>query len=98
MFTLNVVKPQVYFIVNPEGFEGENFENYHVIKCADKGEPCIRRKKKSLCNKDRTDKMKSKHYEEVVGEDSLRLRLAEMQNEGKKICGTCVSMLYADNE
>ncbi|WP_321400798.1 hypothetical protein [Maridesulfovibrio sp.] len=95
---MSKVENQKYFVVEPDGFDGDNFENYHVVECIKKGEECETPKKKSLCGEKRDDCLSIFYYDDVVGENKLRTKLAKMQNDGKKICGKCVASLYADKK
>ena len=92
----------VYVLLKPENMDTVNSQNYHVIEArydADTQELSFPEGMTVIC---RNWEMKSRtrvNPSQIVprNDNNLRLRLAEEQNAGKKICANCAKHFYADD-
>jgi len=69
---------------------------YHLFKCNYINNVCSLKSKKSICQKEELEYSKNKYECIYTCGDikEVRLKLAELANDGYQICGICVSRLY----
>ena len=93
----------VYVLLKPENMDTVNSQNYHVIEAQQDSDT-----KALSYPSGRTVRCGSWEKKSRItiadsqiiprNDNNLRLRLAEEQNAGKKICANCVKHFYADDE
>lgn len=77
----------------------EDVTTYHIYECKTIDYSCnFTSDKKANCGYDyQTKKLNAHCIVKCKDEDTMRLKIAELVNDGKKICGTYVSTLYRNN-
>ncbi len=81
--------------------EADEAHNIHVAECKittnQNGQERICPNKETICGERLKDSSSGRsniyHSKDAT---KIRLKLAELQNEGIEVCGTCVSHFYAD--
>jgi len=90
-------------IYESQYIDSDNARNMHVVEGAITSEGgkvyfTPNTKLKTVCNRQELKKGTRKYSFCSVKDSEIRSKLAEYQNQGYEVCGTCVSHFYADPE
>ncbi len=73
--------------------KNDNSETYHLYDCIKRIDSCnFTTNKQSKCN--HIERNNPSCISTCQDEKNMRLKIAELANQGKQICGICVSTLY----
>ena len=92
-------------IYNSTNIVAENSKNMHVAEVAIKRDNdgkvsvYLNDDEETICKNKLISKAKGRRYSYFSKSASdIRSKMAELQNGGHEVCGTCVSRFYADGE
>lgn len=86
-------------IYESQYIDAEISNNMHVVECRNSGEKSItpNNELETVCGQ-KLNRGNRKHSGKFIDASEIRLKLAQLQNQGNEVCGTCVSHFYADPE